>query len=172
MWHPHWPPWNNIGFHWFRSSQCHVGSNREVKDVCRIKLLGIWAPLWTQKALGSNRRKQYPISCLLQRKVIPHPLRNSGTSQKENEAKTTQKNKFSSSPQPKAQISMPVLANMTPSEIQRVVDINQIKRIHFGRMENFSSTKLLIALVKFRPFTTMRQVEANQWDELSKCLFH
>ncbi|MBW0496419.1 hypothetical protein O181_036134 [Austropuccinia psidii MF-1] len=31
MWHPHWAPWNNIGFSWFRSSQCHVGSDREVK---------------------------------------------------------------------------------------------------------------------------------------------
>ncbi|MBW0554817.1 hypothetical protein O181_094532 [Austropuccinia psidii MF-1] len=133
-------PWNNIGFRWFRSSHCHVGSNREVKDVCRINLIGLWAPLWTQKALGSNRRKQYLISCLLQRKVIPHPLRNSGTSRKKIEAKTTQKNKFFSSTQPTAQISMPVLANMTPSEIQRVVDVNQIKHIHFGHMEIFSST--------------------------------
>ncbi|MBW0540487.1 hypothetical protein O181_080202 [Austropuccinia psidii MF-1] len=31
MWHPHWAPWKNIGFSQFRSSQCHVGSNRQVK---------------------------------------------------------------------------------------------------------------------------------------------
>ncbi|MBW0548169.1 hypothetical protein O181_087884 [Austropuccinia psidii MF-1] len=31
MWNPHWAPWKNIGFSRFRSSQCHVGSNREVK---------------------------------------------------------------------------------------------------------------------------------------------
>ncbi|MBW0484279.1 hypothetical protein O181_023994 [Austropuccinia psidii MF-1] len=57
---------------------------------------------------------------------------------------------------------------MTPSEIQRVVDVNQMKRIHFGRMAIFSSTGLFIALVKFRPFTTMSEVEVNQWDELSQ----
>ncbi|MBW0545758.1 hypothetical protein O181_085473 [Austropuccinia psidii MF-1] len=171
MWHPHWAPWNKIGFSRFRLSQCHVGSNREVKDVCRIKLIGLWAPLWTQKALGSNGRNQYLISCLLQHKVIPHPLWNSGTSQKTNEAKTTQKNKFFSSTQLTAQILMPVSANMTPSEIQRVLDVSQIKRIHFGRMAIFSSTGLLIALVKLRPFTTMSEVEVNQWDELSQFLF-
>ncbi|MBW0546922.1 hypothetical protein O181_086637 [Austropuccinia psidii MF-1] len=31
VWHPHWAPWKNIGFSRFRSRQCHVGSNREVK---------------------------------------------------------------------------------------------------------------------------------------------
>ncbi|MBW0550839.1 hypothetical protein O181_090554 [Austropuccinia psidii MF-1] len=61
---------------------------------------------------------------------------------------------------------------MTPSEIQRVVDVNQMKHIHFGRVEIFSSTGLLIALVEFRPFTTMSEVEVNQWDELSQFLFH
>ncbi|MBW0589801.1 hypothetical protein O181_129516 [Austropuccinia psidii MF-1] len=66
---------------------------------------------------------------------------------------------------------MPVSENMTPSEIQRVVDVNQIKRIHFGRVAIFSSTVLLIALVEFRPFTTMSEVEVNQWDELSQFLF-
>ncbi|MBW0531184.1 hypothetical protein O181_070899 [Austropuccinia psidii MF-1] len=60
---------------------------------------------------------------------------------------------------------------MTPSEIQRVVDVNQVKSIHFGRVAIFSSTGLLIALVKFRPFTTMSEVEVNQWDELSQFLF-
>ncbi|MBW0571806.1 hypothetical protein O181_111521 [Austropuccinia psidii MF-1] len=60
---------------------------------------------------------------------------------------------------------------MTPSKIQRVVDVNQIKRIHFGRVAIFSSTGLLIALVKFRPFTTMSEVKVNQWDELSQFLF-
>ncbi|MBW0579970.1 hypothetical protein O181_119685 [Austropuccinia psidii MF-1] len=35
----------------------------------------------------------------------------------------------------------------------------------------FSSTGLLIALVKCRPFTTMSEVEVNQWDELSQFLF-
>ncbi|MBW0585945.1 hypothetical protein O181_125660 [Austropuccinia psidii MF-1] len=35
----------------------------------------------------------------------------------------------------------------------------------------FSSTGLLIALVEFRPFTTMSEVEFNQWDELSQFLF-
>ncbi|MBW0549487.1 hypothetical protein O181_089202 [Austropuccinia psidii MF-1] len=38
-------------------------------------------------------------------------------------------------------------------------------------MEIFSSTGLLIALVKFRPFTKMSEVEVNQWDELSQSLF-
>ncbi|MBW0490832.1 hypothetical protein O181_030547 [Austropuccinia psidii MF-1] len=66
---------------------------------------------------------------------------------------------------------MPVSANMTPSEIQRVVDVNQIKRIHFGCVAIFSSTRFLIAPVEFRPFTTMSEVEFNQWDELSKFLF-
>ncbi|MBW0474687.1 hypothetical protein O181_014402 [Austropuccinia psidii MF-1] len=162
MWHPQWAPWNNIGFGWFRSSQCHVGSNREVKDVCRTKLIGLWAEFWTQKALGSNGRKKYLISCLLQHKVIPHPLGNSGTSRKTNEAKTTQKNKFFSSTQPTAQISMAVSANMTPSKTQRVVDVNKTKHIHFGHMQIFSSTGLLISLVKVRPFTTMSEVEVNQ----------
>ncbi|MBW0568360.1 hypothetical protein O181_108075 [Austropuccinia psidii MF-1] len=60
---------------------------------------------------------------------------------------------------------------MTPSGIRRVVDVNQIKRIHFANVAIFSSTGLLIALVKFRPFTTMSDVEVNQWDELSQFLF-
>ncbi|MBW0478309.1 hypothetical protein O181_018024 [Austropuccinia psidii MF-1] len=60
---------------------------------------------------------------------------------------------------------------MTPSEIQRVVDVNQIKLPHFGCVAIFSSNGLLIALVEFRPFTTMSEVEVNQWDELSQFLF-
>ncbi|MBW0539610.1 hypothetical protein O181_079325 [Austropuccinia psidii MF-1] len=60
---------------------------------------------------------------------------------------------------------------MTPSKIWRVVDVNQIRHIHFGCVAIFSSTRLLIALVKFRPFTTMSEVEVNQWDELSQFLF-
>ncbi|MBW0487747.1 hypothetical protein O181_027462 [Austropuccinia psidii MF-1] len=171
MWHPHWAPWNNIGFTQFRLSQFHVGSNREVKDVCQINLIGFWAPLWTQNALGSNGRKKYLISCLLQCKVIPHPLGNGWTSQKKNETKTTKKNNIFSSTQPTAQMSMPVSANMTPSEIQTVVDVNQIQHIHFGHVAIFSSTGLLIALVKFRPLTKMSEVEVNQWDELSQFLF-
>ncbi|MBW0542738.1 hypothetical protein O181_082453 [Austropuccinia psidii MF-1] len=59
---------------------------------------------------------------------------------------------------------------MTPSSIQRVVDVNQIKCIYFGHMPIFP-TRLLIALVEFRPFTTMSEVEENQWDELSQFLF-
>ncbi|MBW0563461.1 hypothetical protein O181_103176 [Austropuccinia psidii MF-1] len=141
------------------------------KDVCRRKLLGHWAPFWTQNSLASNGRKQYLISCLLQHIVIAQPLGNSGRSQKTNEGKTTQKNRFFSYSRPTAQISMPVSANITPSEIRRVVDVNQIKRIHFGHVEIFSSTQLLIALVEFRPFTTMSEVEVNQWDELSQFLF-
>ncbi|MBW0560122.1 hypothetical protein O181_099837 [Austropuccinia psidii MF-1] len=66
---------------------------------------------------------------------------------------------------------MSVSANMTPSEIQRVMDVTQIKRIHFGRMAIFSSTGLLIALVKFRAFTRMSEVKVNQWDELSQFSF-
>ncbi|MBW0568966.1 hypothetical protein O181_108681 [Austropuccinia psidii MF-1] len=66
---------------------------------------------------------------------------------------------------------MPVSENMTPSEIQRVVDVNQLKHIHFGRLAIVSSTGLLIALVKFRPFTTMSEVKVNKWDELSQFLF-
>ncbi|MBW0489367.1 hypothetical protein O181_029082 [Austropuccinia psidii MF-1] len=66
---------------------------------------------------------------------------------------------------------MPVSENMTPSEMWRLVDVNQIKRIHFGRMAIFSSIGLLIALVEFRPFTTRSEVKVNQWDELSQFLF-
>ncbi|MBW0569129.1 hypothetical protein O181_108844 [Austropuccinia psidii MF-1] len=141
------------------------------KDVCQIKLLGHWAPFWTQNSLASNGRKQYLISCLLHHKVIPQPLGNSGRSQKTNERKMTQMNRLFSSSRPTAQISMPVSANMAPREIWRVVDVNQIKRIHFGCVAIFSSTGLLIALVEFRPFTTMSEVEVNQWDELSQFLF-
>ncbi|MBW0564268.1 hypothetical protein O181_103983 [Austropuccinia psidii MF-1] len=142
------------------------------KDVCQKKLLGHWEPFWTQNSLASNGRKQYLMACLLQHKVIPQPLGISGTSQKTNERKKTPKNRLFSSSQPTAQISMPVSENMTPSEIWRVVDVNQIKRIHFGHVAIFSSTGLLIALVKFRPFTTMSEVKVNQWDELSQFLFH
>ncbi|MBW0525306.1 hypothetical protein O181_065021 [Austropuccinia psidii MF-1] len=60
---------------------------------------------------------------------------------------------------------------MTPSQIRRLVDVNQIKHIHFGRVAIFSSTGLLISLVVFRPFTTMSEVEVNQWDELLQFLF-
>ncbi|MBW0566085.1 hypothetical protein O181_105800 [Austropuccinia psidii MF-1] len=80
-------------------------------------------------------------------------------------------NRLFSSSRPTAQLSMPVSANMTPSEIWRFVDVNQIKRIHFSCVAIFSSTGLLIALVQFRPFTTMREVEVNQWDALSQFLF-
>ncbi|MBW0465130.1 hypothetical protein O181_004845 [Austropuccinia psidii MF-1] len=60
---------------------------------------------------------------------------------------------------------------MTPSEIPRVVDVTQIKCIHFGCVPIFSSTGLPIALVNFRPFTTMSEVEVSQWDEFSQFLF-
>ncbi|MBW0492016.1 hypothetical protein O181_031731 [Austropuccinia psidii MF-1] len=60
---------------------------------------------------------------------------------------------------------------MTPSEIWRLVDVNQIKRIQFGHVAIFSSTRLLIALVEFRPFTSSSEAEVNQWDELSQFLF-
>ncbi|MBW0476771.1 hypothetical protein O181_016486 [Austropuccinia psidii MF-1] len=60
---------------------------------------------------------------------------------------------------------------MTPSETTRVVDVNQIKRIHFGDVALFSSNGLHITLVEFRQFTTMSEVKVNQWDELSQFLF-
>ncbi|MBW0489104.1 hypothetical protein O181_028819 [Austropuccinia psidii MF-1] len=60
---------------------------------------------------------------------------------------------------------------MTPSKIWRVVDVNQIKYIHFGHVEIFSSTGLLISLVEFRPFKKMIEVQVNQWDELSQFSF-
>ncbi|MBW0553812.1 hypothetical protein O181_093527 [Austropuccinia psidii MF-1] len=60
---------------------------------------------------------------------------------------------------------------MNLSAIWRLVDVNQIKHIHFGHVAIFSSTGLLIALVEFRPFTTMSEVKVNQWDELSQFLF-
>ncbi|MBW0497039.1 hypothetical protein O181_036754 [Austropuccinia psidii MF-1] len=63
------------------------------------------------------------------------------------------------------------ISKYDPSEIQRLVDVNQIKCIHFGHVAIFSSTGLLIALVELRPFTTMSEVEVNQWDELSQFLF-
>ncbi|MBW0574480.1 hypothetical protein O181_114195 [Austropuccinia psidii MF-1] len=141
------------------------------KDVCRRKLLGHWAPFWTQNSLASNGRKQYLISFLLQHIVIPQTLGNSGRSQKTYERKTTRKNRLFPSSHPTAQISMLVSANITPSEIRRVADVNQIKRIHFGRVAIFSSTSLLIALVEFGTFTTMSEVKVNQWDELSQFLF-
>ncbi|MBW0500361.1 hypothetical protein O181_040076 [Austropuccinia psidii MF-1] len=59
---------------------------------------------------------------------------------------------------------------MTPGEIQRVVDVNKIKHIHLGHVASFTSTGLLIGLVKFRPFKTMSELEVNQWDELSQFL--
>ncbi|MBW0580047.1 hypothetical protein O181_119762 [Austropuccinia psidii MF-1] len=141
------------------SCRLQQGSQR----MCPIKLLGHWAPFWTQSFLASNGRKQYLISFLLQHKVIPQPLGDSGTSQKTNKARSARKNRLFSSSQQTAQISMPVSENMTPSEIRRVVDVNQIKRIHFGHMAIFSSTRLLIALVEFRPFTTMSEVENEQF---------
>ncbi|MBW0488824.1 hypothetical protein O181_028539 [Austropuccinia psidii MF-1] len=39
-------------------------------------------------------------------------------------------------------------------------------------MEIFSSTGLLIAFGKFRPFTTMSEAKVNQWYESSQLLFH
>ncbi|MBW0581827.1 hypothetical protein O181_121542 [Austropuccinia psidii MF-1] len=80
-------------------------------------------------------------------------------------------NRLFSSSCPAAQISMPVSANITPSEIRRVVDFNKIKHIHFGCVAIFSSTGLLISLVEFQPFTTMSEVKVNQWDELSQFLY-
>ncbi|MBW0496217.1 hypothetical protein O181_035932 [Austropuccinia psidii MF-1] len=171
MWHPHWAPWKTLAL--VGSDQANVmwAPTGKSKDVCQIKLLGHCAPFWTQSSLASNGRKQYLISCLLQHKVIPQPLGNSGTSQKTNEARIARKNRLLSSSRPTSQISIPESANITPSEIQRLVDLNQIKRIHFGRLTIFSSTRLLIALVEFRPFTTMSEVEVNEWDELSQFLF-
>ncbi|MBW0571416.1 hypothetical protein O181_111131 [Austropuccinia psidii MF-1] len=170
MWHPHWAPRKNIGFSRFRL--CLWAPTGKSKDVCQRKLLWHWAQFWTQTSLASNGRKKYLISCLLQHIVIPQPLGNSGRSQKTNERKTTRMNRLFSSSCPTAQISMPVSANMTPSEIWRLVDVNQIKHIHFGHVAICSSTGLIIALVKFRPFTTMSEVKVNQWDELSQFLFH
>ncbi|MBW0539045.1 hypothetical protein O181_078760 [Austropuccinia psidii MF-1] len=71
-----------------RSSQCHMGSNREVKGCLPNKAPWALGTILDSKALGLNGRKEYLISCLLQHKVIPHPLRNSGTCQKTNEGKS------------------------------------------------------------------------------------
>ncbi|MBW0521647.1 hypothetical protein O181_061362 [Austropuccinia psidii MF-1] len=60
---------------------------------------------------------------------------------------------------------------MTSSEIQRVMDVNQIKHIHFGCVAIFSSTGLLIALVEFRPFTTMSEVEVKHGMNYHNSLF-
>ncbi|MBW0545505.1 hypothetical protein O181_085220 [Austropuccinia psidii MF-1] len=83
--------------------------------------------------------------------------------------KLPEKRLFSSS-RPTAQISMPVSSNMTPTEIRRVLDLNQMERIQFGGVAIFSKSGLLSALVKFRPFTTISEVKVNQWDELSQFL--
>ncbi|MBW0482893.1 hypothetical protein O181_022608 [Austropuccinia psidii MF-1] len=123
------------------------------------------------KGLDSHGSLKYVISFLFQHKVIPQQSGNSGMSRKTYEGKTAQRNKFFSSSQPTAQISMPVLANITTRDSRRIVDLTQIKRIHFGHVATFSLTGLLIALVEFRPFTTMSDIEFNQWDELSKGLF-
>ncbi|MBW0481128.1 hypothetical protein O181_020843 [Austropuccinia psidii MF-1] len=138
MWHLHWAPWKNIGFNGFRSSQCHVGSNREVKLCVPNKAPWELGTIWDSK--GLRFKWEEAVSDIL--------------------SASTQ-----------TQISMPVSANMTPSEIRRLVDVNQIKRIHFGRVAIFSSTRLLSALVEFRPFTTMSEVKVNQWEELSQFLF-
>ncbi|MBW0486647.1 hypothetical protein O181_026362 [Austropuccinia psidii MF-1] len=127
-----------VGSDWANVMWAPTGKS---KDVCQIKLLGDWAPFWPQNSLASNGRKHYLLSCLLQHKVIPQPLGNSGRSQKTNERKRTQKNRLFSSSRPTAQISMPVSSNMTPGEIGRVVDVNQIKGIHFGHVAIFSSTR-------------------------------
>ncbi|MBW0563885.1 hypothetical protein O181_103600 [Austropuccinia psidii MF-1] len=156
-----------VGSDWANVMWAPTGKS---KDVCQRKLHGHWAPFWTQSSLASNGRKQYLISCVLQHIVIPITLGNSGRSQKTYERKTTRINRLFSSSRPTAQISMPVSANITPSEIWRVVDVNQIKQIHFGCVAIFSSTGLLIALVEFRPFTKMSEVEVKQWDELSQFL--
>ncbi|MBW0516309.1 hypothetical protein O181_056024 [Austropuccinia psidii MF-1] len=142
-------------------------------DICICFLIYVAPSLGPMKNIGftSNGRKKYLISCLLQHKVIPQPLGNSGKSGKTNEAGIAQKNRLFSSSQPTAQISIPVSENMTPSEIRRLVGVNQIKCIHFGRVAIFPSTILLISLVEIRPFTTMSEVEVNQWDELSQFLF-
>ncbi|MBW0552856.1 hypothetical protein O181_092571 [Austropuccinia psidii MF-1] len=149
MWHPHWVPRKNIGFSQFRLCQWHVGSNMEVKGCVQKKAPWALGTILDSNSLASNGRKHYLISCVLQHIVIPQPLGNSGRSRKTNECKTTQMNRFFSSSHPTAQISMPVSANITPSEIRRVVDVNQIKSIHFGCVAIFSSTRLLIALVEF-----------------------
>ncbi|MBW0494560.1 hypothetical protein O181_034275 [Austropuccinia psidii MF-1] len=55
--------------------------------------------------------------------------------------------------------------------MQRVLDVTQIKHIHIGCVAIFSSMGLLIALVEWRPFTTMSESKVNQWDQLSQVLF-
>ncbi|MBW0529526.1 hypothetical protein O181_069241 [Austropuccinia psidii MF-1] len=123
------------------------------------------------KDLSFKRQEAVSDIFQLQHKVIPQALGNSRTSQKGNEAKTTQKKKLFFSTYPIAQISIPISANMTPNEIWRLVDVKKIKRIHFGHVAIFSSTRLVIALVEFRPFTTMSKVNLKIWDELSQFLF-
>ncbi|MBW0578561.1 hypothetical protein O181_118276, partial [Austropuccinia psidii MF-1] len=152
-------------------SQCHVGSKREVKGYVQNKAPWALGTILDSKLLIFKWQEEVSDILSFQHKVIPQPLGNSGTSKKTNEARIAQKNRFFSSSQPTAQISMPVSTNMTPSEIWRLVDVNQIKHIHFGHMAIFSSTILLIALVEFRPFTTMSEVEVNQRDELSQFFF-
>ncbi|MBW0473954.1 hypothetical protein O181_013669 [Austropuccinia psidii MF-1] len=116
-------------------------------NVCQILGIGIRDHSEFSKALAPDGSQKCLISCLLQHKVISQSLRNNGTSQKPNKAKTTQTNTSFSSTRPTAQISMPESENMTPSETWRVVDVTQIKRIHFDHMAIFPLTGLLIALV-------------------------
>ncbi|MBW0514422.1 hypothetical protein O181_054137 [Austropuccinia psidii MF-1] len=127
MLHPHWVPWKNIGFSRFRSSQCHVGSNREVKGCVLNK-----APWALGTILDSKRlsfKWQEAVSDILSASTQSYPSTNreSGTLQKTNEVRIAQKNRLFSSSQPTAQISMPLSSNMTPSEIRRLVDVNQNK---------------------------------------------
>ncbi|MBW0570121.1 hypothetical protein O181_109836 [Austropuccinia psidii MF-1] len=110
------------------------------------------------EGLASCGSQQYLISCL------PQPLVNSGTSQRENEAKTIQRNRVFPSSQPTAQKLRPVSANMTASEFQRILDFTWIKHIHFGHVAIFLWRGLLLAFVKFQPFTTVSEVEVHQWD--------
>ncbi|MBW0551946.1 hypothetical protein O181_091661 [Austropuccinia psidii MF-1] len=141
MWHPHWDTQKNIGFSQFRLCQCHVGSNREVKGC--VPDIAPWALDTILDSKILSFKWQEAVSDILSAST------HSGRSQKTNERKTTQMNRLLSSSLPTAQISMPVSENMTPSEIRRLVDVNQIKHIHFGRVPVFSSTRLLIALVQF-----------------------
>ncbi|MBW0567519.1 hypothetical protein O181_107234 [Austropuccinia psidii MF-1] len=146
MWHPHWAPQKNIGFSRFRLCQCHVGSNREVKGC--VPNIAPWELGTILDSKGLSFKWQEAVSDIL-------------SASAHSDCSTTREyTNINAS-----------ISKYAPSEIWRLVEVNQIKRIHFGHVAIFSSTGVLIGLVKFRPFTTMSEVEVNQWDELSQFLF-
>ncbi|MBW0557907.1 hypothetical protein O181_097622 [Austropuccinia psidii MF-1] len=146
MCHPLWAPLKNIGLSRFRLFQCQVGSNREGKGC--VPNIACWALGTILHSKLLSIKWQEAVSDIL-------------SASTHSDASTTRECRNINAS----------ISKYAPSEIWGVVDVNQIKCNHFGRVAIFSSTGLLIALVEFRPVTTISEVEVNQWDEFSQFLF-